>query len=277
METLLPICIILLVIAAAFVFGLRSLNSKSDALHLDRPEIPDSAEQEPEQKNLRSQLHEKGLGEAIRGPHMMRETAQDQEPTQRFASARQRQLSELLPPQFVVVDLETTGLSPVVNEIIEIGALKITLGTDEHAAFQRLVKPMNPVPSHITRMTGITQMLLAEQGIELQCALQQLITFIEDLPLITYNARFDMGFLWASAKRCNAIIPNRYSCALTRARRAFPDFPSHKLSYMAERFSLSNGNEHRAVGDCERAAHVFLLSTMTLNQKVRWNAPPTFS
>lgn len=187
--------------------------------------------------------------------------------------AAQRDLTELLPSQFVVLDLETTGLSPTVHEIIEIGALKITLEMGQHPAFQMLVKPTKQIPRNIAKLTGITQAMVEERGIELRTALQHLMEFVGELPLVTYNAEFDMGFLWAAAKRCDLVFPNRYACALKRARRAFPDMPSHKLSYMAERFNLPDGHQHRAVGDCERAAHVFLLSTVALNQKVRWTAP----
>jgi CRISPR-associated protein Cas2 len=64
----------------------------------------------------------------------------------------QRDLSELLPKQFVVLDLETTGLSPITDEIIEIGAIKVTLGDERHLAMQTLVKPTGRLPHNITRL-----------------------------------------------------------------------------------------------------------------------------
>ena len=273
MVDLVMFYIVLLLVVAALVFGLRVFGSRSQTLLSDELRRPRPAELESEQDPYQKRFHAKAVAEANRDSRFSGEKATDEKAVPQVVQVKQRELSELLPPQFVIVDLETTGLSPATHEIIEIGALKITLEMNQHAAFQTFVIPTKPVPSNITKMTGITQRLVVEQGIELQSALQQLIEFIGELPLVTYNAEFDMGFLWAAAKRCDIALPNRYTCALKRARRAFPDFPSHKLVYMAERFNLPNGNQHRAVGDCERAAHVFLLSTVALNQKVRWTPP----
>lgn len=273
MADVVSFCIVLLLIVAALVIGLRSLGRRPQTLTINEQEGSHRDEREPEQDPYQRSFHEKAVVEANRGSRFPNERTPGEKTAAQVAEAKQRELSELLPRQFVVVDLETTGLSPAVNEIIEIGALKITLDMDRHTAFQTFVKPTKSVPSKITKMTGITQQMVDEQGMELQCALRQLIEFVGDLPLVTYNAEFDMGFLWAAAKRCNVALPNRYSCALKRARRAFPDLPSHRLSYVAERLNLPSGDQHRAVGDCERAAHVFLLSTVALNQKVRWTSP----
>jgi DNA polymerase III subunit epsilon len=194
-------------------------------------------------------------------------------PTQPAAPSGPRDLSTLLPDCFVVVDLETTGLSPAMDEIIEIGAVKVTLGAHEHPCFQTLVRPARPIPRLITQLTGINQAMADRDGIELDSALRQFLEFVGDLPLVAYNAPFDMGFLWAAAGRCRVDLPNRYTCALKRARRAWPELPSHKLSHVAEALQLPDANQHRAVGDCERTVHVFLLATGVLNQKVNWSAP----
>lgn len=269
------ICIISLIgIAGAVLSGiLKSRGTNSRISILPEQESKHPVERQPEQDTYQRRFHEKALAETTRGQRFLGEETSCPEPKSDSAEIKQRNLSALLPHQFVVIDLETTGLSPTAHEIIEIGALKITLEMSQHPAFQTFVRPAKPVPTNITKMTGITQAMLDEHGIELKSALQLLMEFIGDLPLVTYNAQFDMGFLWTAAMRCGVVLPNHYSCALKRARRAFPDFPSHKLSYMAERFNLPEENQHRAVGDCKRTAHVFLLSTVALNQKVRWSTP----
>lgn len=182
----------------------------------------------------------------------------------------QRDLSELLPAQFVVLDLETTGLSPTMDEIIEIAAIKLTLGGERHLTIQTLVKPTCKVPSKITRITGITQAMIDADGIELEAAMRQFMEFVGDLPLVTYNASFDIGFLKAAAGRCGVVLENSYTCALKRARRAWPELPNHKLATVASVFNLPDNDQHRALGDSIRASHVFLLATTQLNQKVRW-------
>lgn len=183
-------------------------------------------------------------------------------------------ISSLLPQQFIVLDLETTGLNPLVDEIIEFGAIHVSLDSDTHKSFQTLVKPKRKVPRKITEITGITQEMVDTEGIELIDALTEFIEFIGDLPIVTYNAEFDMGFIHNAARGQGIIINNRYACALKRARRAWPTLPSHRLAYLAEVGGLPNDDAHRALGDCMRALTVFVSATTILNQKVRWSKPP---
>lgn len=187
------------------------------------------------------------------------------------ATGPERKLTDLLPNQFVIVDLETTGLSPQANEIIEIGAIKVTLGAGQHPAFQVLVKPSVKLPRKIVEITGITQAMLDADGISPAEALAQFIEFIGELPLVTYNAAFDIGFLVNTYRRHGKTLENKYDCALRRARRAIPGLPNYKLAYISTLLELPQTNQHRALADCERTVHVYLTSTLTLNQKVRWS------
>jgi len=184
-------------------------------------------------------------------------------------------LTAFLPEQFVVLDLETTGLSASRDEIIEIGAIRVTLGSDQQLAFSTLVKPSKRIPRKITEITGITQGMVDADGLESADAFSRFIEFIGDMPLVTYNAEFDMAFLWETAKRHGATMNNLYTCALKRARRAWPGLSSYKLVNMAKMGHLSDEDPHRALGDCKRALIVFTASTSTLGQKVRWSKPPS--
>jgi DNA polymerase III epsilon subunit family exonuclease len=171
-----------------------------------------------------------------------------------------------------MLDLETTGLSPRTDEIIEFGAIKVSLDSNTHPSFHTLVKASRKLPRKIVEITGITQEMVDADGIELNDALKQFISFVGDLPIVTYNAEFDMGFIHNAAKRCGICVENKYACALKRARRAWPGLPSYRLAYISELMSLSDGDQHRALADCQRAVNVFLVSTMKLNQKVRWSS-----
>jgi len=62
----------------------------------------------------------------------------------------------LLPEEFVVLDLETTGLDPIEDEIIEFGAIRVNIRSDTHDTFQELVKPERRIPRNIAQITGIT-------------------------------------------------------------------------------------------------------------------------
>ena len=182
-------------------------------------------------------------------------------------------LSLLLPPQFIVLDLETTGLNPIKDEIIEYGAILITLGTDNHKGFHILVKPKRQIPPLITKITGITQDMVDREGATPEKALPQFIEFIQDLPLVTFNAEFDMAFLLNTAKKYDHVINNRYTCALKRARRAWPGLESYRLQDLAKLGNLPSDDSHRALGDCKRAALIFIFATEELGQKVRWTVP----
>ena len=180
----------------------------------------------------------------------------------------------MLPNEFVVLDLETTGLSPLTDEIIEIGAVRAKLDSENHATFQTFVKPSRKIPRRITEITGITQEMVDQDGIPISEALTQFVKFIGDLPLVTFNAEFDIGFLCNAAKREKISINNRYTCALKRARRAWPGLPSYRLGELAKMGNLQTSDAHRALGDSIRALIVFTSATSRLGQKVRWTQPP---
>jgi DNA polymerase III epsilon subunit family exonuclease len=182
-------------------------------------------------------------------------------------------LSSLLPVEFIVLDLETTGLSPYADEIIEIGAIRASLTSDTHATFQYLVKPTRRIPKRITEITGITQAMVDSEGVPIRDALTEFAAFIGDLRLVTFNAQFDIGFLCTATSKEGIPFNNRYTCALKRARRAWPGLPSYKLKDLARMGNLSVENSHRALGDCTRALVIFTSATSKLGQKVRWNKP----
>jgi len=182
-------------------------------------------------------------------------------------------ISTLLPQHFIVFDLETTGLSSQQHEIIEFGAIRIDLSVNDHTTFRTLVRPAKKVPRKITEITGITQAMVEKDGLPLEDALLQFIEFIGDLPLVAFNAEFDMGFLSRAARKHGIVMNNRYTCALKRARRAWPGLSSYRLADLARLGKLSDRDTHRALGDCVRTMHIFVAATSQLGQKVRWSKP----
>lgn len=179
----------------------------------------------------------------------------------------------LVPKEFVVLDLETTGLSPENHEIIEIGAIRVNRDSETHPSFQSLVKPKERVPRIITEMTGITQVMVDRDGLPISEALVRFKEFIGDLPLVTFNATFDMGFLWNAANKHCFQINNRYTCALKLARRAYPGLPSYRLVDLARMGNLSDCDTHRALGDCMRTVPIFIASVSKIGERVRWDVP----
>lgn len=157
----------------------------------------------------------------------------------------------VLPPQFVVFDLETTGLHSDRHEIIEIGAIRVNRDSDTHDTFQALIRARKRIPKRITEITGITQDLIDKDGEALADALTQFRTFVGDLPLVSFNADFDMAFLVEALRQTQPTvsIANPVSCALKMARRAWPRRKSYRLADLARDGGLSAEDSHRALSD----------------------------
>ncbi len=177
-----------------------------------------------------------------------------------------------VPERFVVFDLETTGLDPTRHEIIEIAAIKVNRDSDLHTYFQCLVKPLKRIPKLITRINGISQEMVNHDGEPLETAVKDFADFIEDLPLVSFNADFDMGFLERSAGQHGIVIRNRVSCALKIARRAWPGRVSYRLSDLPKDAPLPLEGTHRALEDCKRTIFIYTGAATTLAAK-RSRAP----
>ncbi len=172
----------------------------------------------------------------------------------------------VLPERFVVFDLETTGLKVDIHEIIEIGAIRVNRDSDRHDAFQALIRPNKKIPKKITDLTGITQDMVDKDGDPLDVAVGEFLEFIGDLPLVCYNADFDMAFLIKAVKETHPAtnIRNQVSCALKMARRAWPGRKSYRLADLAEDGNLSDEGTHRALGDCKRTMIVYAAAASEL-------------
>jgi DNA polymerase III epsilon subunit family exonuclease len=165
----------------------------------------------------------------------------------------------MLPEQFVVFDLETTGLHADRHEIIEIGAIRVNRDGVDHQTFQTLVRPSKRVPKRITEITGITNEMVQSQGIELVEALNEFRDFIGNLPLVAFNAEFDDAFLRAACATISTDpFANEVCCALRLSRRAWPWRKSFRLADLARDGNLSTDDTHRALGDCRRTMIVYI-------------------
>lgn len=166
----------------------------------------------------------------------------------------------------VVVDIETTGLEPVSNEIIEIAALKVAKG-EIADVFSSLIKIERPLTPEIVNLTGITDEMLAE-GEEKVQALRQLVEFIQDLPLIAHNAEFDIPFLnHHLGQALGTVLTNQQICTLKLARKVVPGLPSYRLQKLAEHFAIPAPLVHRASGDVEITFNLWLKLVGLLEQQ----------
>jgi DNA polymerase III epsilon subunit family exonuclease len=176
-------------------------------------------------------------------------------------------LREVLPERFVVFDLETTRLDGKRHEIIEIGAIRVHRDSSVHDTLTVLIKPRRRIPKNIMRLTGITQTMVDADGETLASALQAFRDFIGDLPLVCFNAEFDMAFLAAAGHEHGIAFENDVSCALVMSRRVWPRRRSYRLSDLARDGKLSGRNTHRALADCERTMIVYAAAAAEVRRR----------
>lgn len=167
---------------------------------------------------------------------------------------------------WVVVDVETTGLTPKAHEVIEIGAVKVVRGQIVDR-FQRLIRPSRPVSRASLEITGIGQAEL-EQGVSGQEAFRDFFAFAEGALLAAHNAPFDMGFLArAYAERHGGPWPFPVLDSLALAQIALPGLKSYGLDPLARHLSVPLAQHHRALADAEATAGVILAILERLGAK----------
>ncbi|MDR1688958.1 MAG: type I-E CRISPR-associated endoribonuclease Cas2e [Clostridiales bacterium] len=159
------------------------------------------------------------------------------------------------PTDYVVVDVETTGLLPDTDEIIEIGAVKVISGKQTDT-FGALIRADKNVPPSISALTGITDEMLQKDGKDSKDVLQSFLKFIDKMPLVAHNASFDINFLLRACKKQGfSIFTNRVIDTLALAKRYLKELPNHKLETVAIHFGLDTSEAHRSLKDC-RLTHI---------------------
>jgi DNA polymerase-3 subunit alpha (Gram-positive type) len=159
--------------------------------------------------------------------------------------------------EFVVFDLETTGLNPSQHEIIEIGAVKIKNG-EKIDEFKSFVKPDSMIPPKITEITGIKNKMV-EDAPALAEVIDKFISFTENAVLVAHNADFDYGFIRTALQNLN-IEREEYTVldTLALSRAVVKDSKNYKLNTLAEYFEVDLDNHHRALDDAEATAEILI-------------------
>lgn len=165
---------------------------------------------------------------------------------------------------YVVLDIETTGLEAGKHRIIEIGAVKIK-GQQQVGTFSRLIRPyrrmgFDYLPKEITDLTGITFEMIQGGG-HIEEILLELRDFIGNSTLLGHNLkRFDMGFLQSDyAYFFDSPLENQLIDSLDLARKVFNKKHGNSLPKLAQKFGvLGKGPAHRALNDCLITHEVYL-------------------
>lgn len=164
-------------------------------------------------------------------------------------NARGKRLNQYI-GDYVVFDLETTGVRPNTDEIIEISAIRVKnhLAAEE---FTTLVNPQIPIPAAATAINHITDDMVQNAPL-LAEALKSFLAFIGEHILVGHNIHtFDMNFIEAASLRLGESgIRNDYIDTLYMARQCLPQLSHHKLTDLSEYFHISTQGAHRALNDC---------------------------
>lgn len=153
-------------------------------------------------------------------------------------------------PNYVVFDLETTGINPRLDSIIEISAIKV-LNRQVIDTFSSLVNPERPIPYGATAINGITDEMVEKEPV-LKEILPKFIDFIGEHVLVGHNIHsFDMKFIWNATERLyKKTITNDYIDTLQMARQCLPQLSQHKLVDIASYYHINTEGAHRALNDC---------------------------
>lgn len=158
-----------------------------------------------------------------------------------------------IPQDYVVLDLETTGLNPKKDEILEIGAIKYRNHV-EIDRFHTYVHPKKAIPYAATAVNGITwEAVLHAPSID--DVRPDLKSFIDEETIVGYNVDFDSRFLLFQCSL--APVTPRYD-VLSTARQLLKNEPSYKLDCLRQRYDLG-GDAHSSIGDCEATARLIRL------------------
>ncbi len=155
---------------------------------------------------------------------------------------------------FVAIDVETTGLSPFANELIEVSAIKYEQNK-KIDTFSTLIRPKVPIPYYITKITGITNDMV-KNAPEVEQVMPELIRFVGESPIVAHNANFDYKFIQNYSN--NSFSKNQVIDTVPIGRKLYPELPNHKLGTIARHIGITEDGFHRAEFDCECCAKIYM-------------------
>ncbi|MGB2959094.1 MAG: exonuclease domain-containing protein [Bacteroidota bacterium] len=154
-----------------------------------------------------------------------------------------------------IVDVETTGTSPVYHRIIEIAILRIERGKIVRQ-YESLVNPERYISPFIKQITGISNDDVAEAPLFREIA-DDVLKMLRNTVFVAHNARFDLAFLRREFGNIGKRFQPRSLCTVKLSRKLYPQERRHDLSSIIKRHRLSCANRHRAMGDA-RVVYQFL-------------------
>ena len=170
-----------------------------------------------------------------------------------------------LKDSYVVFDIETTGFSPDVNHIIEIGAVKVENGKiiDRFSSF---VNPQVPIPYRIEELTHINDNMVIDAP-TIEVVLPQFLSFCEGCVMVAHNADFDVSFIKRKSEILGLEFNPTYVDTVAMARYLLPSLNRFKLDTVAKAVGVNLDNHHRAVDDAACTAEIFVKFIVMLEER----------
>lgn len=167
----------------------------------------------------------------------------------------------------IILDFETTGLSELENDIIEIGAIKVDENLNKVSTFHTFIKPNHKIPTDITILThGITNEMV-ENAPSIEEVKEDFLSFIEDFSIIAHNSSFEEKFI--KTKISNS-IGNKFLDSIDFLALFFPNLNSIKLDTIIRELKIRDGEVHRALEDSEDLLKVLKFVIDNINKDTRY-------
>lgn len=164
---------------------------------------------------------------------------------------------QMLDSEYIVFDIETTGLSPKFNKIIEIGAVRVDAEGKELGRFSQFVNPEVPIPYNIEKLTSISDSMVMNAP-TIETVLPEFLKFCEGGILVAHNASFDTGFIKEFAKRQQLPYDLTALDTMTLAHIFLPELGKYTLDRLCKHFGFKNEHHHRACDDADVTAKIFV-------------------
>lgn len=159
---------------------------------------------------------------------------------------------------YVILDIETTGLSAEKDSIIEIGAIDIRNG-ETVCEYEALIRTDVALSSSIKEFTGIDESLLNEKGREITEVLTELFKIISGKTIVAYNIQFDLEFLKSASESCGLHFPFvKTRDLLDEVRNKISAIDNYRLETVSQWLGICKKQQHRALDDCRLLYEVIL-------------------
>ena len=164
--------------------------------------------------------------------------------------------------EFIVIDIETTGLSKASDCIIEVAAIRYADG-QEQDKFVSLIKPGFTIPSEATAVNGITESMVRNAP-EIEQVLPDFLDYLGENLLVGHNVNFDIGFIEVWARRLGYNPVWNYIDTISVAKKAIPGLVDYKQKTVLDAINYKQATYHRAEEDCRGCAQIMILALDSL-------------